>query len=183
MAPGNAATDLSRKAGLPDIFPNTTKDWLGPVWNTYGQAIADAMNGESGEAIKDLVPTSIKNIMAVSTEPGKVVGRYDKPVVELPPGTAPTVMRGLGFQSPRETRALRDYEYLETLKSSHEGELKQLTRRIYKGTATPEEQQRFAELGGNNRRIQNEGKRETLTLRQRQERSLPRLLRGQRDAP
>lgn len=180
LAPGNMAVDLSRKAGLPDVFPNTTKDWLGPVWNTYAQAIADGLNGEYGEAVKDLIPTSLKNALAVSQTPGKVVGRYDKPLVELAPGTAARTMRGLGFQSPQEVRSLRDYEYLNTLKDSHESELKKLTRKMYARDASPEERQRFQQLGGSNRRIREEGRRETLTLRQRQERQLPRLLRHQR---
>ncbi|HRH79162.1 MAG TPA: hypothetical protein PK129_17605, partial [Cellvibrionaceae bacterium] len=180
IAPGSFATDLSRKAGLPDIFPNNTKDWLGPVINTYAQAITDVAKGEYKEAAKDLIPTSIKNALAVTENPGYVTGRYDKPVVQLAPGTTARVMRGLGFQSPEETRALRDYEYLNTLKDSHESKLKDLTRRMYKGTATPEERQEFQQLGGTNRRIQGEARRETLTLRQRQERGLPRLLRHQR---
>lgn len=180
LGPGEAKVDLSRKAGLPDIFPNSTKDWLGPVWNTYGQAIADVLNGEYGEAAKDLIPTSLKNALAVSQQPGKVVGRYDKPLVDLPPGQTARIKRGLGFQSPEEVRALRDYTYLDTLADSRESELKKLTRKIYAREASQEERQRFAQLGGSNRRIREEGKRETLTLRQRQERHLPKMLRHQR---
>ena len=180
IAPGDFATDLSRKAGLPDIFPNTTKDWLGPVINTYAQAVTDVVNGEYKEAAKDLIPTSIKNALSVAEKPGYVVGRYDKPLVELKPGATARTMRGLGFQSPEETRSLRDYEYLNTLKDSHASELKKLTRRMYKGEATDDERRRFQELGGTNRRIRGEAQRETLTLRQRQERGLPRLLRHQR---
>ncbi len=183
LGPEPFDVDLSRKAGLPDVFPNQTKDWLGPVWNTYGQTLADVLNGEHGEAIKDLVPTSLKNALAVSTKPGVVVGRYDKPLVELRPGAAARWMRGAGFQSPAEVKALRDYEYLNTLKDSNESELRQLTRRIYKGSATADDKHRFQELGGTNRRLKAEHRRETLTLRQRQEHALPRLLRGQSAEP
>lgn len=171
--------DLSRKAGLPDVFPNTTKDWAGPVFNTYGQAIADLMNGEYKEALRDLIPTSLRNALSVSQQPGKVVGRYDKPVVELEPGQYARIKRGIGFQSPAETRALRDYEYLNTTNDARTTELRGLARLMYKRTATPEDSQRFHELGGTNRMIRNEAERETLTIRQRQEKRLPRQLRGQ----
>jgi hypothetical protein len=180
--PSPVAMDFSRKAGLPDVFPNDTKDWLGPMWNTYAQAIIDASQGEYKEAMKDLIPTSLRNILAVSQKPGMVVGRYDKPSVELAPGKTARVMRGLGFQSPEEVRAMRDYQYLETRRAANEQRLSQLSRLLYQNKATSEEAEEYRRLGGTNRRIHEEARRETLTTRQRQERNLPRVLRHQAPA-
>lgn len=171
--------DLSRKAGLPDIFPSDLKGWAGPVLNTYGQAMLDAMSGEYGEALKDLIPTSIRNVLAVTQKPGYVVGRFDKPSVELPPGIGHQIARGLGFQSPEEVRSSRDYSYLHTLDERRESALQRLTRRIYQNKASDAEREEFARLGGTSRRLREEGRRENSTSRQRQERHLPKILRHQ----
>lgn len=178
IAPDPLKMDLSRKAGLPDVIPQDTKDWWGPVVNSYAAAIADLANGEYEEAAYDLMPTSLRNALAVSRKPGYVVGKYDKPSAELKPGQAERIKRGLGFQHPDEVRAYRDYGYLQEMRDYREDELSGLARRIHKGTASPEEKQRYAELGGTNRRLRGQAQRESLTLRQRQERQLPRMLRG-----
>lgn len=172
--------DLSHKAGMPDVIPNDTKSILGPVIGRFATTISDLMQGEWQQAAEDLLlPNSLKGIVSVAKgwESGTSVGRNDKPLSKLEPEAQ--VVKSLGFPPAQEQKDVRQYQRLENKKAYLQETLRHLAHKQVSGNASESDQARFRELGGTRRLLKNERARETQTLRERQMKHLPKILRRQ----
>lgn len=176
IAPEGYDVDFSRKAGLPDVFPNETSDLMGPVINTYATALAELLNGKYGDAALDLAPTSIRNIYAANAKPGYVMGKSGKPSAELGDTAGQRFKRGLGFQSNKEVWSSRAYQATENIEQYQNANKRSLAAKIVDGTATHKEREEFARLGGTNRMLREEHIRRNSTTLERQRRGNPRNL-------
>jgi hypothetical protein len=172
-----SGVDLSRKAGVPEIFPDNARGWAGPVVGRYASVIADIMNGEYGEAALDMLPNSIRNILAVTRgmKEGKIIGRLDKPSFEATPKEA--TLHAIGVTPAREAAESRLYGRNVNKEIYRDEKLNHLTRKIVAGKASDEDYAEFSRLGGKHQRIKNERRRQQETLIERQFRHLPKRLR------
>lgn len=184
VAPGAAGApylnvDLSQKAGAPDIIPNDTWSLLGPVVGRFGQVIGDLSKGEYKEAGLDLLPNSLKGAVSVwrGQDQSVAMGRNDKPTTRLAPGEE--IPKVMGFPPAHEVEERRKYERTRNKEEFRTERLRTLSHKMTQGTATPEEQQEFQQLGGSSRSLRNEVKREHQTPRERQLQHLPKILRRQ----
>lgn len=184
VAPGAAGmpefnVDLSQKAGAPDIIPNDTWSALGPVVGRFGQVISDLSKGEYKEAALDLLPNSLKGAVSVwrGRDQNVAMGKYDKPTTRLAPGEE--IPKVMGFPPAHEVEERRRYERTRNKEEFRTERLRTLSHKMTQGTATPEEQQEFQQLGGSSRSLRNEVKREHQTPRERQLQHLPKILRRQ----
>ena len=172
--------DLSKKAGMPDVVPADTKSLMGPVIGRFANVINDMMEGEWQQAGEDLLlPNSLKGLVSVykGRELGVSMGRKDKPVSKLDPeGQA---VKSLGFPPAQEVKDSRTYQRLENKKTYLQQTLRNLAHKQVSGSATESDVQKFRELGGTRRLLKNERARETQTLRERQMKHLPKILRRQ----
>lgn len=178
-----AGVDISRRAGIPELFPNDLKGWSGPVIGRFASTISDIANGEYGEAILDMVPNSIRNVIAVARgwDQGKIIGRMDKPSYNVTPKEA--VLHGIGITPSSEARDSRLYQRNVNKEAHREGQLSHLTRLIANGRASEADHAKFAELGGKSKRIRNEQRRQSETLVERQYKHLPKILRREQPQP
>ena len=167
-----ANQDIGADVGAVPCFTSDLLERLGlPQAKLTEQARALLAQSDACIAIDDLIPDA--------------TATYDQAELRLDV-TVPQAWKGYrarGYVSPDQwdkgaTAALLNYN-LNTYRNDRLGDL---TRKMYKGDATQAERQEFYRLGGTNRRLREEARRENLTLRQRQERQLPRILRGQAPA-
>lgn len=177
-----AGVDISRRAGIPEIIPNDARGWAGPVVGRFSSTIADIANGEYGEAILDMLPNSIRNVVAVARgyKEGKVIGRLDKPTYDVTPKEA--VLHAVGLTPSKEAAESRLYQRNVNKEAYREDTLDSLTRKIAQGRASESDYAKFAELGGKSRRIRNEQRRESQTMIERQYKHLPKILRREQPA-
>lgn len=169
--------DISRRAGVPEIIPNDLKGWAGPVIGRFATTIADIANGEYGEALLDMLPNSIRNIVGVARgyKEGKVIGRLERPSYAVTPKEA--VLHAVGLTPSSEAAQSRLYQRNINKEDYRESKLNQLTRKIVNEQATEADYNKFQELGGRSERIRNERQRQSETLIERQYKHLPRILR------
>jgi hypothetical protein len=177
-----AGVDISRRAGVPEVFPNDARGWAGPVVGRFASTISDVLNGEYGEAMLDMLPNSVRNVIAVARgwDQGKVIGRMDKPSHEL--SKKDLLLHAAGITPSKEAAESRLYSRNVNKEAYRESTLDSLTRKIVKGQATDADHEKFSALGGRSKRLQNERRRESETLVERQYRHLPKILRREQSA-
>ena len=172
-----AGVDISRRAGIPEVIPNDARGWAGPVIGRFASTISDIANGEYGEAVLDMLPNSVRNVIGVvrGYKEGKVIGRMDKPSYSVTPKEA--ALHAVGLTPSNEAADSRLYQRNVNKEAYRESSLDKLTRKIASGTATDADYAKFSELGGKSKRIKNERVRQSETLVERQYKHLPKILR------
>lgn len=178
-----AGVDISRRAGIPELFPNDLKGWSGPVISRFASTIADIANGEYGEALIDMLPNSVRNVLAVARgyKEGKVIGRMDKPSYNVTSGEG--ALHAVGITPSSEASDSRLYQRNVNKEEYRENQLSHLTRKLASGRASESDQAKFRELGGKSQRIRNEQRRQSETLVERQYKHLPKILRREQPQP
>jgi len=171
--------DWSRKAGMPDILPRDLKSALGPVVGRTAPLISDALSGNAQDFLLDLLPNSVKGALGVymGKDQGVVMGKNDRPTTRLTPGEEK--LKVLGLPAARDIEEQRTVTRTYAKEQFRDSHLKDLAHKLIQGTASDAEEQRFRDLGGTKARLQNEQRAEQETIRERQLRHLPRILRRQ----
>jgi len=189
--------DWSKKAGMPDVVPQDMRSAMGPVVGRAIPIMSDILNVISSGAQGDFkgawyndmkqlgldfLPNSIKPAVNVlrGSDQGVVMGRNDRPTTRLSPGEQ--VVKGVGFPPAREVSEQRQYMRSEAKLEHRNDRLAVLKHKIVQGTANAKDEAEFADLGGTNRMLRNEGRAESETRRERQMRHLPRMLRMEEES-
>ena len=171
--------DWSRKAGMPDILPRDLKSTLGPVVGRIAPIISDALNGDAEDFLVDLLPNSVRGAINVyrGQDQGVVMGKNDRPTTRLEPGER--ALKAVGLPVDREIQEQRSVTRTFAKEEYRNDKLKTLAHKIIQQTASEAERQEYRNLGGTSARLKGEQQAEHQTIRERQMKHLPRILRRQ----
>lgn len=189
-------TDLSSRAGAPEVVPNKGEDWLGATWSKVvkpigslalaaGENTLRAGQGEPTSFLQDILPAlkaAAPNTLGlrylVSESEDRLKGSRDRTIIK---GLTDKekVIKGLGLPLNREVQARQQYQVGENLKGKWTEERKRLVDLFLSGDETTRTD--WGKLSHKYaitpRMLREEAKRKGQTLTERQRKSLPKPLR------
>ena len=193
-------TDLSSRAGSPEVVPNKGEDWLGATWSKVVKPIISvaqagyentlhAAQGEPTSFLEDILPSlkqAAPNTVGLryflSESEDRLKGSRDRTIIkDLSPGEK--FIKATGLPLNREVQARQQYQVGENLKSKWSEERSRLVDLYLSGDKSTKDKwsslsQKYAITP---RMIREEAKRKGRTLSERERRSLPRPLRKEYD--
>lgn len=193
-------TDLSSRAGAPEVVPNKGEDWLGAVYSKVAKPIGSLAQasyqntlhlaqGEPTSFLDDILPAlkqaapntvGLRYILSESEDALKG-GRNRTIIKDLSPQEK--AIKAFGLPVNREVQARQQYQVGENLKSKWQEERKRLVDLFLSGDEPTRD--KWSSLshkyGITPRMLREEAKRKGQTLSERQRKSLPKPLRHEMD--
>lgn len=189
-------TDLSSRAGAPEVVPNKGEDWLGAVYSKVAKPIAtlaqsgveNTLRVAQGEptsflqdilpALKSAAPNTVGLRYMLSETEDRLKGSRDRTIIK-DLSSSEKAIKAFGLPLNREVQARQQYQVGENLKSKWSEERKRLVDLFLSGDESTKD--KWSSLSHKYaitpRMLREEAKRKGKTLTERQKKSMPKSLR------